>query len=164
MESCSIGEEKEATTNNNKLLRPPNIYLVGAQCTGKTTLLEALRTHFLDAKNREFHDRPTHLPAVIEEVVRGVMRRKGFTVTDITQPDRGLELQQSNLQAQFDAENALADRWFISDRSGLDAIVYANVYLGTAAAAKLTDLNEWSILRERMKEAVVIVCEAGNKA
>lgn len=85
MESCSVGEEKEVTIND-KLLRPPNIYLVGAQCTGKTTLLEALRTHFVDAKDRDFHDHPTHLPAVIEEVVRGVMRRKGFTVTDIHNP------------------------------------------------------------------------------
>lgn len=147
---------------DNKLLKPPNIYLVGAQCTGKTTLLEALRTHFADVKNHDFHDQHVEPPAIIEEVVRKVMRSKGFNVNDIKQPDKGLELQRCNLQAQFNAEEAHTDRWFISDRSGLDAIVYAQVYLGAAAAAELTDSNEWNILRRKMKGAVVIVCEAGN--
>jgi AAA domain len=92
------------------LFRPPNIYLVGAQCTGKTTLLGALQTHFADARNRNFHGRHVEEPGIIEEVVRKVMRDKGFNVNDIGRPDRGLELQQHHLQAQSDAEEALHDR------------------------------------------------------
>jgi chromosomal replication initiation ATPase DnaA len=99
MEPYSICEEKQVIINNHKLLKPPNIYLVGAQCIGKTTLLEALRTHFVDAKNRDFHNQYVEAPVMIEEVVREVMRSKGFNVNDIKQPERGLELQQYTIQA-----------------------------------------------------------------
>ena len=158
MDSCLKREEKP----DDRLLKPPNVYLVGAQCTGKTTLLKALQTHFADAKTRDFHGQHVEPPAIIEEVVREVMRNKDFNVNDIRKPDRGLELQQCTLQAQFNAEEALKDRWFISDRSGLDAIVYAQVYLGPTAAVMLTESREWDVLRLRMRGAVVIVCEAGN--
>src|SRR5438034_984377 len=137
MGSLSEAAEKPGMVEGDKPFKLPNIYLVGAQCTGKTTLLRALQMHFADPKNREFHGQLVEEPAIVEEVVRKVMRDKNFNVNDIGKPDRGFELQRHNLQEQYDAEEALKDRWFISDRSGLDAVVYAKAYLGNAAAVKL---------------------------
>jgi nicotinamide riboside kinase len=164
MESLPQDSKTFSTADGAQSLftRPPNIYLVGAQCTGKTTLLGALRTHFADTRNRNFHGRHAEKPGIVEEVVRKVMRDKGFNVNDIGKPGRGLELQQHHLQAQSDAEEALRGQWFISDRSGVDMIVYAKAYLGDAAAKTLADSRKWDVLRQRMRDGVVIVCEAGN--
>jgi hypothetical protein len=51
--------------------------------------------------------------------------------------------------------------WFVSDRSGVDPIVYARKYASKGAESYLINSTEWSELRERMGKSVVIVCEAG---
>lgn len=67
------------------------------------------------------------------------------------------------MKAQLNAEcRALESRkWFISDRSGVDPIVYARKYVSEEAAEDLVKSTEWLELKERMKSALVIVCEAG---
>jgi predicted ATPase len=139
-----------------------NLYLIGPQCAGKTTLLEALQAYYAIDANREFENRHVERPAIIEEVVRTVMHEKGFTVQHLENPDKGFELQQCILLGQYNAEETLQDGWYMSDRSGLDALVYANTYLGASAAKKLENMDEWSTLRKRMQDGVVVVCEAGN--
>ncbi|PQE34072.1 P-loop containing nucleoside triphosphate hydrolase protein [Rutstroemia sp. NJR-2017a WRK4] len=144
-------------TGKNESQKLPNIYLIGPQCAGKTTLLEALRVYYAIDANREFENHRAERPAIIEEVVRRVMRRKGFNVQDLKNVDRGFELQRCVLLEQYNAEEMLQGEWYISDRSGLDALVYAKAF----AAKKLENTEEWNRLRTRMQDALVVFCEAG---
>ena len=52
-------------------------------------------------------------------------------------------------------------RWFVSDRSGVDPIVYAQKYASRGSESGLIKSAEWLELRERIGNSVVIVCEAG---
>ncbi|KAI9759403.1 MAG: hypothetical protein M1840_003362 [Geoglossum simile] len=141
---------------------PKDIYIVGAQCTGKTTLVKALEEYF---KRSEEHDGyRIDNPKIITEVARDVLKQYKFTAEDIrSSPARALSLQQRILEAQLNAERAASDHgeWFISDRSGADPIVYAQKYVSGDAAEGLVGSAEWLELRERLKKSVVIVCEAG---
>lgn len=107
---------------------------------------------------------PISRAKIITEVARTVLVEHGFTAADITSsPSRALELQRLILEAQVIAErHALQEaEWFVSDRSGVDPIVYAQKYVSEEAAYTLTKSPAWIELRERMRESVVIVCEAG---
>jgi predicted ATPase len=162
MEFHATDLNKSPPTSRNKSQKPPNIYLIGPQCAGKTTLLEALRAYYAIDASREFENQRVECPAIIEEVVRRVMHGKGFNVQDLKNVDRGFELQQRILLEQYNAEEILQDEWYISDRSGLDALVYAKAYIGVSAAKKLENTGEWNRLQKRMQDAVVVFCEAGN--
>jgi predicted ATPase len=150
---------------------PPNIYIVGAQCTGKTTLVNALRAHFT-TPTTDLNLNPHPPPTIITEVARRVLSTHHFTAHDVRTPTRSLALQQLILQAQATAERDALNpnqnpggeaSWFISDRSGADPIAYAVRYVGAdTARAALADSAEWATLRARMREAVVVVCEAGE--
>ncbi|KAE8151412.1 AAA domain-containing protein [Aspergillus avenaceus] len=143
--------------------QPRNVYFVGAHGTGKTTVLQALRKHLTTHLITEMYGHETEYPNFIEEVVREVMQRDGYTGEHVKMPSVGLELQKRTLMAQFKAEQALETKWFISDRSGIDPIIYARVFQGEQAAEELTRLSEWHVLRERMRHALVIVFEPGNE-
>ncbi|KAM3067002.1 hypothetical protein ACMFMG_011784 [Clarireedia jacksonii] len=149
-------------TSKNGSRKPPNIYLIGPQCTGKSTLLEALRAYYAIDSNREFENQRVECPAIIEEVVRRVMRENGFSVQDLKDAHRGFELQQRVLLEQYHAEEIIQGEWYISDRSGLDALVYAKEYIGVSTAKELENTREWNTLRKRMQDAVVVFCEAGT--
>ncbi|KAH8897582.1 hypothetical protein GQ53DRAFT_712041 [Thozetella sp. PMI_491] len=141
--------------------RPPSIYIVGAPSTGKSTLVDDLQKHFnasvipgVDA------------PAVVTEVARTVLKQHNFTRDDILASfDACLSLQQLILAAQGEAEEAALRQapWFVSDRSGIDPIVYASRYAGPGAPESLLQSADWSILRARMANSVIVVCEAGVK-
>ncbi|KAL9615081.1 MAG: hypothetical protein Q9167_000504 [Letrouitia subvulpina] len=135
-----------------------NIYIVGAQCTGKTTLVTALEKYFQDeAENRK----PSFSkPAVIREVARTVLRQHNFTADDITNSkSRALQLQKLILNAQLEAESAVKGIWFISDRSGLDPIVYARQHVGKEAADELIQNSTWKTLEKQMRGSLIVVCE-----
>lgn len=78
-------------------------------------------------------------------------------------PDLSLNLQKLILAAQADAEEEALARgsWFISDRSGLDPIVYAREYAGAEAAAHMVQSDDWLMVKKRMSRSIVVVCEAG---
>jgi nicotinamide riboside kinase len=144
--------------------KPRDVYIVGAQCTGKTTLVKALQDHFNDGDHS--YERDGHRisrPKIIAETARIVLQENNFTADDIkSSPTRALALQQLILQAQLSAERAmLTGEWFVSDRSGVDPIVYARRYGNKDAESALIKSPEWLELRERMRKSVVIVCEAG---
>ena len=141
---------------------PVNIYIVGAQCTGKTTLVKALQTHFgIKAPNPDLPQRPS-IPSIITEVARTVLRQHNFQASDITSsPSRALEFQRLILKAQYDAERSTEAPWYICDRSGLDPIVYAERYVGANEAKEMTETETWLELRKRMSCSLIIVCEAG---
>jgi nicotinamide riboside kinase len=141
-----------------------NIYIIGPQCTGKTTLVNALEKAF------EYSARSSSVgpqqPLIIREVARTVLREKGFNREDITMfPARALQLQQHILEAQHLAEAAAcasnASSWFLCDRSGLDPIVYTKCFVGHQAVEKLLASKTWLNLEARMKKNIVVLCEAG---
>ena len=138
---------------------PKNIYVVGAQCTGKTTLVTALSSHFTSTSASS----TTPAPLVFTEVARTVLREHNFTASDIkSSPTKGLLFQRLILEAQYAAETAgETSQWFISDRSGFDPIVYARRYVGEEGASSLMRMEVWGKLKERMERSLVIVCEAG---
>ena len=151
--------ESEATCYPS---RPSNIYIVGAQCTGKTTLVKALKAHFNDHESCTWRGEPTPQPLILIEVARGVLQKHAFTADDITtSPIKAFEMQRLMLEAQLEAEKAAGDQWFISDRSGFDPIVYARRYAGEDAAQTLLASSTFLTLEQNMKESLMVVCEAG---
>ncbi|KAH0562532.1 hypothetical protein GP486_002780 [Trichoglossum hirsutum] len=142
---------------------PKNIFVVGAQCTGKTTLVKALQEHFSQPHDRSSTLSFSQPPVTIHEVARKVLKKYKFTREDITtSPIRALQLQERILEAQFEAENAVSrGDWYISDRSGIDPIVYASVFVGEEAAEKLFASAAWGKLEEKMKAGLVVLCEVG---
>ncbi|KAL9570975.1 hypothetical protein ACKAV7_005312 [Fusarium commune] len=99
-----------------------NIYIIGPQSTGKTTLVNKLQSdleHWLA-------DTSIDKPQIISEVARTVLRKHKYSAEDIqTSTTRCLELQQLILEAQAEAEKEAprTSSWFISDRSGFDPSV-----------------------------------------
>ena len=140
---------------------PTNIYIVGAQCTGKTTLVTALQAHFRAQVSQPSQGQSSS-PPIITEVARKVLREHNFTASDITSsPSKALSFQQLILNAQYEAETSITQPWYISDRSGLDPIIYAKRYVGSDAADLMMGTEMWQDLRERMGRSLIIVCEAG---
>ncbi|KAK4148838.1 hypothetical protein C8A00DRAFT_38571, partial [Chaetomidium leptoderma] len=93
---------------------PPNLYIVGAQSTSKTTLVNNLNTYFtttIASSNNNPGSPPTPFlnhgvepPTIITEVARTVLKAHHFTAQDVRTPARSLALQQLILQAQATAE------------------------------------------------------------
>lgn len=143
-------------------LKPKNVYIVGAHCTGKTTLLEALKKHFTPALAAEIFGPDTGVPNFLDEVVRMIMELKSFNADDARDPVRGWQLQLHTLSAQYRLESTFNELWMFSDRSGIDPIVYACFFLGRDTSDRLTELAEWDFLRKRMKDGLVVLCEPTN--
>ena len=144
-----------------------NIFIIGAQSTGKTTIANTIEdaiSHPDSPLSRACQGRK---PTVIREVARNVLRTHDFTREDITtSPVRALQLQKHILQAQLEAETAASihspSSWYITDRSGIDPIVYASLFVGEAAEKELLASAAWNELERRMKEGLVFLCEAGT--
>ncbi|TGJ88065.1 hypothetical protein E0Z10_g685 [Xylaria hypoxylon] len=142
----------------------PNIYIIGSQCTGKTTLVNAICEYFERHPNKHNPIASAEHPGVIKEVARSVLKNHGFTRGDIrNSQDRALELQRLIIEAQFEAEKSqLGTRsWFISDRSAVDPVIYARKYVSKEAADTLAASAKWTEMKDRMAKSLVIVCEAG---
>jgi nicotinamide riboside kinase len=141
-----------------------SLYIIGAQSTGKTTLVNALEEHF-DLHRSPQEGRPSQ-PLIIREVARTVLKEKDFNRDDIrTSPTRALQLQKHILDAQHNAECEInvssTPKWYICDRSGLDPIVYTKYFVGQEASAEMLASRSWVELESRMKAGIVILCEAG---
>jgi nicotinamide riboside kinase len=139
----------------------PNIYIIGPQSTGKTTLVNKLRhdlQHWLA-------DAAIEAPQIVSEVARTVLTQHKYTADDITSStDRCLELQKLILEAQASAEKQalLHSSWFISDRSGFDPLVYAREYVSPDAVVEMQKLPAWMEVKSRMENSLIVVCEAGT--
>lgn len=136
-----------------------NVYIIGAQSTGKTTLLNALRVHYSKPGISE-HD----APEFIEETARIVFKQQGFAFAAVdtrSNFDKYLEIQRMILKTQLEAEDEALrrGRWFISDRSGIDCLIYASKYVGKEGAEALAQTHEMERLKARMEESRIIVCE-----
>jgi nicotinamide riboside kinase len=158
--SCRLAVLMSSRESTNH--KPPCIYIIGAQCTGKTTLVDALQRYFQAPDNCSWNGHNISPPQIIKEVARNVLREHHFIASDITSSKtRALSLQKLILDAQLTAERKVKSGWFISDRSGLDPLVYASRYVGEDAAKELMESAEWSELKVGMKRSLVIVCEPG---
>ncbi|ORY08043.1 AAA domain-domain-containing protein [Clohesyomyces aquaticus] len=144
------------------------LYIIGPQCTGKTTLVNALEEKYCPSETTPSAQGLPSKPVVIQEVARSVLKEKQFSRHDITSsPSRALQLQKHILDAQFDAEKAAISlenpsSWYISDRSGLDPIIYARLFVGEEGAREMLASDKWEELERRMKAGVVMLCEAGS--
>ena len=93
------------------------LYIIGPSSTGKTTLCNALAQSMIP-----------HSWCYITEVARQVMKRRGFTRDDVGT----IEMQSAIMLAQLEREAEVCERarstgetLVLSDRSGVDSIVYA---------------------------------------
>lgn len=93
------------------------LYIVGPSSTGKTTLCNAIAQSL---KLRSW--------CYITEVARQIMKRRGFTREDVGK----IEMQAGIMLAQLEREAEVCERarstgetLILSDRSGVDPIVYA---------------------------------------
>jgi len=138
----------------------PNIYIIGPQSTGKTTLINKLQS---DLEHR-LADTSIDKPQIISEVARTVLAKHKYSAEDIkTSTTRCFELQQLILEAQAEAEKKAlkASSWFISDRSAFDPLVYAKRYAAPGAVAQLQQLPAWKEVKARMDTSLIVVCESG---
>ncbi|KAM0345840.1 hypothetical protein ACHAPU_006194 [Fusarium lateritium] len=138
----------------------PNIYIIGPQSTGKTTIVNRLR----DELEHWLADKSIDPPRVISEVARSVLIKHKYTANDITtSTDRCLALQKLTLEAQASAEREAlqSSTWFISDRSGFDPLVYAQEYVSVEAVGERQEMPVWKEVEARMKASLIVVCEAG---
>ena len=153
---------------------PRNVYIIGAQCTGKTTLVTALTEHFTSLANQQASTEaatssseinpPAGQPYIIREVARSVLKEYAFTAAEIRDsPSRALELQQLILRAQVEAETKALNTasWFISDRSGLDPMIYAEMYVGREATEQMLAGEDWKACQQSLSKALIVVCEPG---
>lgn len=86
------------------LLIPRNVYIIGAQGTGKTTLVNALKKYFAQTLDPESEDELPK-PRIIEEIARQILEEKIYKNTDlVTSPSLALQLQHAILERQFEAE------------------------------------------------------------
>jgi predicted ATPase len=111
-----------------------SIYIVGAQCTGKTTLTQAVALR-LQAICPELKI------AIIQEMARSVLERHHFTREDIRKSSsRCISLQKLILDAQYDREkNIDPETTLISDRSGIDPLAYASMFARDQSIRDLSD-------------------------
>lgn len=138
----------------------PNIYIVGAQCTGKTTIINRLKTSLSDT----YTGLEIGPPSFITEVARTVLKQNPIPTEEIrSSPEKSLLLQQLILSAQVrrEREALSTSTWYVSDRSAIDPIVYATMYVGKEAARRMLDSAEWAEAKDRMARSLVLVCEAG---
>ncbi|KAF7198105.1 hypothetical protein HII31_00461 [Pseudocercospora fuligena] len=131
----------------------PNIYIIGASSTGKTTLVNALHEHY---------SQQTDLspPAVVAETARPILHKFSFRREDyFGSPDKTSKLQSAILEAQCRAEKS-QNTWYISDRSAIDPIVYSRIFVGDADVDVQKASASWKALEPRMRAGTVLLCEA----
>ncbi|RKK68832.1 hypothetical protein BFJ69_g13258 [Fusarium oxysporum] len=139
----------------------PNIYIMGPQSTGKTTLVNKLQGdlgHWLA-------DTSIDGPQIIAEVARTVLAKYKYSAEDIqTLASRCFELQQLILEVQASSEKEAlrTSSWVISDRSGFDPLVYAKRYAAPDTVTQLKELPAWKEVKARMESSLIVVCEAGT--
>ncbi|KAF5249569.1 hypothetical protein FANTH_5162 [Fusarium anthophilum] len=139
----------------------PNIYIIGPQSTGKTTLVNKLQADL----EHQLVDSSIDKPQIVSEVARTVLAKHEYSAHDIqTSTIRCFELQQLILEAQASSEKEALETssWFISDRSGFDPLVYAKRYAAPGAVQALQQLPAWKDVKARMERSLIVVCEAGT--
>jgi len=189
MVPLSLELQPEANSASNRIHRR-NVYIIGAQCTGKTTLAKALISRLTALPQEAFHPSPSSPtptlsandeplkpplytpdltypePILITELARQIIRDNPIATSDIRNaPSLSLKLQTTILKHQHAIEAYLHNiphpKWYVSDRSGLDPLIYTSALIPSPAYENLLASPEWKTCKEYMKEGLVIVCESG---
>lgn len=134
---------------------PIQVYVIGPSSTGKTTLCNAV------AKSLKLPSR-----CFITEVARQMMRTQGFTRTDVDK----IEMQRAIMQAQMEKEVKACERvrrgnsdgLILSDRSGIDPVVYAILTAKDEDEARqkedtLVNLPAFRMALHRYKDAIFLL-------
>ena len=130
----------------------PSIYIIGAQCTGKTTLVRALEQHFTT------NMATSHF--VITEIARGLLIDFKISRDEIrNDQSKSGDFQKAIMKAQLQKEIKCQAPLQLSDRSGLDPIVYAKRFGPNDAASSMLKSSTWAELRLRLASSVIVVCE-----
>ncbi|KAL3879086.1 hypothetical protein ACJMK2_031400 [Sinanodonta woodiana] len=122
-----------------------HIYLCGAHSTGKTTLMNNLKSH-LRVK-------------FVEEVARNIIHEHGWSSSDFapkTNPHNFEILTAEILQKQIQLSEEYEHMDTIFERC-LDPLVYEELYIGPTTKTKLYDtpgLEQWI---QRMRHAIVFL-------
>lgn len=145
----------ECDSMPDRQVSPTQVYVIGPSSTGKTTLCNAV------AKSVGLSTR-----CYITEVARQVMRSKGYTRADVGT----IEMQRAIMLAQLEKEaNAFARaRWgnneglILSDRSGIDPIVYAIMTAKGEGEARqkedmLANIPAFQMALRRYKDAIFLL-------
>ncbi|KAE8337173.1 hypothetical protein BDV24DRAFT_154611 [Aspergillus arachidicola] len=127
-------------------MRPDTSIYYRSKCTGKTTLVNALFSAFYGQRN----DIVIH---GIPEVARTILLETGITRDGIANdPWKAPELQKLILRAQYDAKSKQSGNLVLSDRFGIDALVYAARYGPLGCRGMLQITREWQYLRSLMMQ------------
>lgn len=131
-----------------------SIYVVGVPATGKTTLIADLTQHLQCYE-------PVPAFVVIDEVARDLIDQAKIQPRMIQSGhETGMLLQQQILEAQAERERQIGNVMVLSDRSGIDPIVFATAYARfPLIATTLLQRPDWLFLRSRMQQSLVILCE-----
>jgi nicotinamide riboside kinase len=79
---------------------PKNIYIIGSQSSGKTTLISALTTYFANKSDLTWRGLAIQKHQILKEVARQVLQDHESTGQDISESEtRALELQTFILEA-----------------------------------------------------------------
>ncbi|ERF71080.1 hypothetical protein EPUS_07752 [Endocarpon pusillum Z07020] len=131
--------------------RPKNIYIVGAQSSGKTTLISGLEKYFHDHSNTTWGASTVGTPFVLEEVARKVPLDCGCTGKTVSDSkSRALRLQRLILETQFESEDAIKGLWSMPDQSGL---------AGESETEQLMETKQCREMKHALQNSLIIVCE-----
>lgn len=133
-------------------MRP--IYIVGAQCTGKSTLSRAI-----ELKIKQEH--PQLNVELVNEIARPALDKFHTDRNDIrNNKQRCHFFQKLILDGQYERESEINDDTvMVSDRSGIDPLAYASLLLDKGSVEELAQSDSWKLLSRRMRQATVVLCE-----
>jgi nicotinamide riboside kinase len=85
LDSLANGNGINKNLNEVSLDSPKNVYIIGPQCTGKSTLVKALENTYKEAANENRVQRyaASPQPTIVQEVARTVLQKQGFTRDDL---------------------------------------------------------------------------------
>lgn len=132
------------------------IYIVGAQCTGKTTLCNGL----ID----QIHDQHSQLKvAMLSETARHVLELHQYTKNDVRGGgQRCLELQRLILHSQLEKEREFRSQGIdvvVSDRCAVDPLVYAAFFCGMEAIEELLIECDKADMMNQLRQSTIVLCE-----
>lgn len=145
------------------------IYIIGAQFTGKTSLVEGL----MKALRVQYANTAVHLvgPAYETLIKHGYYKGDDFRRGDqasldfhrdtLFQQQVAERMTESEVKAAQDVSNALDKKTgsiIVCDGSGLDPMVYAQQFCGKAPALEYLEGKCWHNTISRMRKGVVVVC------
>lgn len=121
------------------------VYFIGPGSTGKTTLTKAV------------WKKCSPETSMLTEVARTVLRKLKYTANDISSdPIKCYNLQKAIFVEQCDKERELLEtnRKFISDRSAIDPLVYAEFYINGNTFDPFLDLEDtkWHEIKLRYQD------------